>query len=154
MLIYCVKKWEENKDKLKEAFEKCENRYLLGYDDIIKMIVEHIFNRGRYGNDISWNDSDIHIIDDGDYQGTLLVLIHVDLYQPSADDYIMGFIEYGSCSGCDALQSIQSTDNGQDVSDYMNLCLDIIQSFKHPFRAGWRCSEDDLLSEIEYKSEE
>jgi hypothetical protein len=74
----------------------------------------------------------LHCIDDGDYQGTLLFLIPEDTYQP--DNYYYVKVEYGSCSGCDTLESIRDYDsdtpNDEQVKDYMTLCLHIIQKFK------------------------
>ena len=48
----------------------------------------------------------IHVIDDGDYQGTLLYIIPEKGYQPS--EYWAVKVSYGSCSGCDTMESIRS----------------------------------------------
>ena len=74
----------------------------------------------------------IHEIDDGDYQGTLVYIIGDDSYQPNQYWYVR--IAYGSCSGCDTLESIRNYDGGppkeSQVDDYMTLCLHIIQQLK------------------------
>lgn len=44
----------------------------------------------------------IHGIDDGDYQGTLLFIVGAVGYQPCK--YFWVKVNYGSCSGCDALE--------------------------------------------------
>lgn len=46
---------------------------------------------------------DITVLDHGDWQGTLLLTIPVEGYQPRY--YLATKVSYGSCSACDALQS-------------------------------------------------
>lgn len=81
----------------------------------------------------------IHEIDDGNYQGTLLFLVPVRGYQPST--YWVFKVNYGSCSGCDTLEAIESADrydedcnilplSEQQKKDYMTLILHMIQSAK------------------------
>jgi hypothetical protein len=77
----------------------------------------------------------IHIIDDGDYQGTLLFIIASDEYQPNVYWYVP--VSYGSCSCCDTLQAIymdgDSDSEGstpEQVKDLMTLALHIVQGLK------------------------
>ena len=74
----------------------------------------------------------IHEIDDGGYQGTLVYVIGEKGYQP--DDYWYVKIGYGSCSGCDTLESIRGyeseTPTEEQVDDYMSLALHIVQGLK------------------------
>jgi hypothetical protein len=88
----------------------------------------------------------IHKIDDGDYQGTFLFLIPFDSYQPNEFEYLMTYVGYGSCSGCDALQAIQDygaeKPTNRQVEDFMRLCKDIITNTIKPYNGGWRQNED------------
>ena len=90
-------------------------------------------------------------IDNGDYQGTLLFLIPFDTYQPFEYEYLMTFVGYGSCSGCDTLQSIQhgyhqKLTEGQ-VNDFMTLCKDILTNTIRPYNCGWR--EQEVFNQAE-----
>lgn len=74
----------------------------------------------------------VHEIDDGDYQGMLLYLLTNNDYQPTEYWYVT--VWYGSCSGCDTLQSIcQYSDDppsSQQATDYITLALHIVQGIK------------------------
>lgn len=99
------------------------------YEDIVKLVIEAINPEQEYDAP----DFDrIHQIDDGDYQGTLVFVIAAVGYQPS--DYWCVFIGYGSCSGCDTLQSINDYSDalptaGQ-INDYWTLALHVAQRLK------------------------
>lgn len=89
------------------------------------------------GEDDSWDEHEpdperIHVIDDGDYQGTLLFIIAAKGYQPST--YWSTFVGYGSCSGCDSFQAIggYSDDPVTDdqAKEYWDLCLHMVQGMK------------------------
>ena len=143
MLKYCYEKWNKNQGVLEAALRKTD-LYSQSYKDLLKLTVECIFNDGEYCQPL-WNAKNITEIDDGDYQGTLLYLIPEDTYQPSEYEYLMTYIGYGSCSGCDLLQSIQPycgepiTD--LDVKNYMSLCKDFITNMIKPYNSGWRNEE-------------
>ena len=79
----------------------------------------------------------VHVVDDGDYQGTMLFLIAAQGYQPS--EYFYVTVAYGSCSGCDTLARIRnkysSWETRDEVSDeqyknYRTLALHIVQGIK------------------------
>ena len=75
----------------------------------------------------------IHLIDDGDCQGTQVFVIAATGYQPS--DYWYVKISYGSCSGCDALQGIgyysdDEKPSESQVEQYMTLALHVVQGLK------------------------
>ena len=145
MLIYCKMKWAENNEKLRKVIEESEHHSEWDYDDLIYMVIDNILNKdGDEENEaceVAWS-KDIAKIDDGDFQGTILYLIHRETYQPNECEYLITYIGYGSCCVCDTLQRIQCDDNydnkdkkpskGQ-VNDYMTLCRDIVTRFKHPF---------------------
>ncbi len=74
------------------------------------------------------------VIDNGDYQGTLIYIIPRDTYQPDVEDYLVTNNYYGSCSGCDTLQAIteyssKPLSNGQ-IEDLMTLALHLVQRLK------------------------
>lgn len=138
MLNYCKVKWAENEGKLKKVIENSTNHHDWSYGDLVKMIVRFILNPVSYDEYYEWSEH-IAEIDDGDCQGTLLYLIHRDDYQPDSYEYLITYVDYGSCCGCDTLQSIQyESDNDglpmkEQVKDYMALCRDIVTHMKCPF---------------------
>lgn len=159
MLKFCVEKWDKNKEKLENDIRnnlKAYNQF--SYKELVEKAVSLILNdeESEYGD--KWDSKNIIEIDHGDYQGTLLYMIPLDTYQPSESDYLMSYVGYGSCSGCDTLQSIQmwyfddeDTDEDFDkeefVKDMMRLCLDLVQNIVKPYNHGWR--EDEKYNHVE-----
>lgn len=96
------------------------------------MCIEHIINPDR---EARYNTQCITTIDNGDYQGTQLFVMPMNTYQPCEYEYIMTYANYGSCSGCDTLLSIQydSVDEDTKVNDYMTLCKDLVCNITEPF---------------------
>lgn len=149
MLKYCVEKWDKNKQLLEQAIKnKGKEMNSCGYNEIVEMTVEHIFNGSdneAYDLWADWDIKKITQIDNGHYQGTQLYIIPLNTYQPSEGDYLMTYVGYGSCSGCDSLQSIQTWNDDEpltnnQVKQYMMLCKDIVQNTIKPFNYGWRNS--------------
>ena len=152
MIKYCIEKWDKNKDLLKSVLNnnKLLNHVLnrnnddpleyLEYKDLVKLTVMFILN-----DENEWNENKITEIDDGDYQGTLLYLIPEDTYQPNSSEYLMTFVEYGSCSACDTLQEIQcflgTKGRNESINDLMSLCKDLICNMIKPYNTGWRYDE-------------
>ena len=152
MIKYCIEKWDKNKDLLRSALDnnKLLNHVLnkndddpleyLEYKDLVKLTVVFILN-----DENEWDVNKIKEIDDGDYQGTLLYLIPEDTYQPNSSEYLMTFVEYGSCSGCDTLQAIQcfldTKSRDKSIDGLMNLCKDLICNKIKPYNTGWRHDE-------------
>lgn len=154
MLKFCVEQWNKNKDKL---MEDIKNNYVeynnSNYINLVKKVVDIIFNEGN-NSYYQFDSKNITEIDNGDYQGTLLYMIPKKTYQPSEDEYLMTFVNYGSCSGCDTLQAIQTWNFGDEevasnefIDDMMALCLNLVQNTIKPYNSGWR--EDDVFSEME-----
>jgi len=110
------------KGELEKAFR---DNHPKDYKEIVSRVITVLSN--NESGDLDKNR--IHEIDDGDYQGTLLYVITVRGYQPS--DYWYVKIRYGSCSGCDTLESIRrycsKPPTNQQVEDYMALALRIVQ---------------------------
>lgn len=147
MTKYAIRKWNENKEKLREKFEEGVHWNDCSYTTLVKEIVRTVLNEGdspMCGE--KWDDSNITTIDNGHYQGTLLFVIPLDSYQPDAGEYIITFVDYGSCSGCDTLQSILFWGEGKltqsQVDDFMQLSKDIVMNIKKPYNVGWRYVEE------------
>lgn len=142
MLKFCLEQWDKNKDILEKHIRESKHMCNATYLDLVKMIVEDIFNNGD-NTYLKYNANKITEIDDGDYQGTLLFIIPADVYQPGPGDYLIANVYYGSCSGCDTLQSINfdmrddCEPSEEQVKDFMALCKDIVMSILRPYNIGW-----------------
>lgn len=110
--------------------EKYSMEHPDSYDSIVKDVIELL-------GDDKYRDPDpsrIHVIDDGDYQGTLLFVIAAKGYQP--DKYWFVKISYGSCSGCDTFLSIRDQSGYRDlptqgqIEGYMTLALHVVQGLR------------------------
>jgi len=126
MIKEFVEKWEDGKPAVEQKFRQSHPDT---YEDIVKTVIEVL----GAGEDYDVPDPDrIHVITDGDYQGTLLFIIGAKGYQPH--DYWAVKVYYGSCSGCDTLQGIRDYEddppNPEQVKDYMTLALHIVQELK------------------------
>lgn len=115
--------WEKNKSEIRRWLT---NNHPVDYAQLVKVVVEHV------GGSVGMDHKRIHEIDDGDYQGTLVFVIAEKGYQPSRYWYVM--VDYGSCSGCDTLESIRrygdAPPTGRQVDDYMTLALHVVQGIK------------------------
>lgn len=108
MIKYCLDKWDKNRERLEAAIRADKQLNECDYKHLVKLVVDNILNGAGDEYEIyTWDSGSITVIDNGDYQGTLLYLIPESTYQPSEGEYLMTYVGYGSCSGCDALQSIQ-----------------------------------------------
>lgn len=136
MIKYAVKQWNKNKDLLKDALRKIQSpKEFPDYEELLKLVIQKVLN---VDSDYTWSEN-ITVIDDGDYQGTLLFTIHLDTYQPMPGDYLLTFIYYGSCSGCDALMGAYYNTNKESlVKDLMLICKDLVCNIVAPFDYGWR----------------
>lgn len=148
MLKIIIEQWDKNKDILKEELKNI-NLNDIDYKTLVKMAFQYVYNTNNEDNSVDIER--INQIDDGDYQGTLLYTIPFDTYQPAEYQYLMTYIDYGSCSGCDTLLSIIGTDKGipseEQLKDLMILCKDILQNTIKPYNHGWR--EYDEFKQVE-----
>lgn len=132
MIKEIIERWEKNKHKLEKYFKETSQSEYSVYEKIVKKLFELVINDAK----ISYNTDQITLIDDGDYQGTLIFIIPKAVYQPSVDNYLMTSVSYGSCSGCDTLQAINDSGcsnklpDEEQVKDYMLLALHLIQNMK------------------------
>lgn len=128
MIKNIVQRWELNKTTIENGFKQSHPE---SYADIVKLVVSTVTSEDNYDED-NLDPDRIHAIDDGDYQGTLVYVIGAKGYQPS--DYWYVKVSYGSCSGCDTLQSIHNYSDAlptdEQVKDYMTLALHIVQGIK------------------------
>ena len=155
MLKILATYWAKNHNDLKEYLEyNYKQLNNLSYKDIVKITFEQIFNCNDRANSETLNLDNIIEIDNGDFQGTLLFVIPFDTYQPNPSEYLITYIYYGSCSGCDTLQSLHTYYSNYDpvdetmkkreeqVNGYMSLCKDILMNTIKPYNTGWRHSEE------------
>lgn len=161
MVKAMLKQWDKNKDRLQKYFERivefdplfCER----GYYDVIKAVTHFIINEGECFDSTVWEDlnKQITMVDDGDYQGTLIFIIRdfYDLYQPSRNNYFVTFIDYGSCSACDTFLSILDYEtNEEKVNGLMTIARHLVSNIVAPFNflQGWDWREAyDLVEEEE-----
>ena len=114
--------------KLPELRSKFTEKHPEDYKEVVRAVVD-VLTTDAYRD---MDPERIHEIDDGDYQGTMVYVIGAKGYQPN--DYWYCKVSYGSCSGCDTLQSIScySSDAPTDsqVSEYMTLALHVVQGIK------------------------
>lgn len=137
MIKEFIDKWQKDKDKLEEYLRTTPQSEYSTYRALLEKTIELVLN-GECGDEFSDLDiKRITEIDDGDYQGTLVYMIPKCKYQPSADDYVVTYVWYGSCSGCDTLLSISSYKDGlptkSQVNKYMLLCLHMIERMKYVY---------------------
>jgi len=138
MIQTFVKAWDANKEKLEKYFRETPQSEYSTYRGLVRALFAEVINpylesEARDYIDL-FNLQRILMIDDGEYQGTQIFFLHLNCYQPCIHDYVMTYVEYGSCSGCDTLLSISNYDDGipreSQVARYMTLCLHLLQRCK------------------------
>ena len=142
MLKIVIEKWWKNKSKLENAYRTKLGWNSCSYRDIVKETIDVILN----DENNEWDIGHITEIDNGDYQGTYLYLIPENTYQPSASEYLMTYVYYGSCSGCDTLLAIQEWGEGllkeKQIKEFMTLSLHLLENMIKPYNSGWRYNAD------------
>lgn len=125
--------WEKNKTEIESYIRTHKQNEYAEYKDLVRLLFDVVINPEIKGADRNKYDcNDIKEIDNGDYQGTLIFILHKNCYQPSITDYMYTYVDYGSCSGCDTLMGIQDynldkypTEN--QIKDYTTLLLHLLQ---------------------------
>ena len=131
-----VDAWVREKDVFEDWLNSLNEHELeyLGYSDIVVYLVDLVINPYyEYLGNIRVDGYDFNkmtIIDNGDYQGTLIFLIPEITYQPDVDQYIYTHNYYGFCSGCDALQHAQILKREDCIKGIMSIALHLIENFK------------------------
>lgn len=126
--------WELNKDDLKEYIKHHKlEEYADDYKSLVKTLFKYVINAERTNDYERYDISDMKVIDDGEYQGTQIFILHKDTYQPTIDDYVYTSNGYGSCSGCDTLLNITNYEldelpDDNQVADLMTLFLHLLQN--------------------------
>ena len=152
MLKVCRDKWNKNSKRLEEILKNDIKLNYCDYKYIVEVTYKTIFNDDENTYSDTLDIDKITEIDNGDYQGTLIYLIPFKTYQPSESEYLMTYVGYGSCSGCDTLQAIQAWSEDKptetQLKDYMMLCKDIITNTVKPYNYGWRNDDKyDVVTE-------
>jgi len=126
MIKEFVSRFMDKKAEIAEVFSKAHPD---AYIDVVRAVVSALHDDEDYN---SIDPDRIHQIDDGEWQGTLVFVIAASGYQPN--DYWYVKVYYGSCSGCDTLESIRvyadAPPTKEQVADYMSLALHIVQGLK------------------------
>lgn len=150
MIKFCRDAWYENKDKLEAVIMMDTKLNTCEYSYLVELVVEYILNPSIEDEWDKFDADNITVVDNGDYQGTELFIIPRKTYQPSESDYLLTYVGYGSCSGCDTLLSIQDwvgmVPTESQVKDFMVLCKDLVCNIVKPYNCGWR--KDEKFVEI------
>lgn len=160
MLKIIAEKWAAKQNLLRAKLTQI-NIDNLNYLDLVKATFSTIYNDEEDYLSLNIDVEKITEIDNGDYQGTLLYILPFSNYQPSETDYFITYVDYGSCSGCDTLQHIQSlgdwdqeTPNEAQINDLMKLCCHILANTIQPYYNSPYNYHKDEFKEIKYVHED
>lgn len=130
MIEEFVKRWEQDKGKVKERFR---NERPDDYRDIVEAVVE-VLNGGRryegkYGGWWGPDPEKVQELEFGHYKGDLIYIL------PAKAEHKIWYVvvRYGSCSGCDTFLEIQGWGDEiseKEVQGYMRLALHIVQNIR------------------------
>ena len=129
MILDFIERFQEIKPELVKEFSK---NHPNSYEDIfrktIKMMFEDYENEEICDSDLP-DFERITVIDDGDWQGTLVFVVGAQNYQPST--YWVSSVNYGSCSVCDTFKEYEDFEHPEKSAPNMvTLALHLIQSLK------------------------
>ena len=130
MILQFIERFQEIKLELLEQFCQKEPE---SYEDIFKQTIKMMFENSEdtYSCDSETPDYErITVIDNGDYQGTLVFVVASKSYQPN--DYWVSTVDYGSCSGCDTYQAYSTYDENPEESapHMLTMALHMIEAMK------------------------
>lgn len=126
-----LEKWWKYKEDMETYFREKGNVSEISYYGIVIALVKNVLNRG-----VKWCklSEEVCVIDDGDFEGTMIFIFHNDMCTPSITDYFFTHNYYGSCSGCDTLLSIVEGCGGkatdEQVKLLMRLAFDLLRNIK------------------------
>lgn len=138
--LECLNRSE--KDLKRELKNILSTRSAITYELLIETIVKTCFPE--------YSPDKITILDDCDYDGTIMAIFSREIFCPNCSDYLMTYIDYGSCSACDTLFYIMDCSENKE-KDLYKLCVDIISNTIKPYNFGWRY--DPNYDPVEYKFE-
>lgn len=127
--------WNEKSELIEERMRDIANTYAsslycyIDYGTILHTALKCMF--GDENGDCKFGFPDfenIHEIDDGEYQGTLLFVIPEHTYQPR--DYWLVKVGYGSCSCCDTLKAVLEEPECEMAKGLKTLAMHMVQSAK------------------------
>ena len=133
MIKEFIERFQEIKPVLLEKFSKEEPD---SYEDIFKQTIKMMFENSEDAEESYSSDSEtpdyerITVIDNGDYQGTLVFVVASKSYQPN--DYWVSTVDYGSCSGCDTFQAYctYGDDPKESAPHMLTMALHMIEAMK------------------------
>ena len=132
--------WEQRSPELlKKYLKEHPGSYASIVKDAIQLLndPDHPAYKNENGTDALDYPPDperIHMIDDGDYQGTQVFIVAAQGYQPSEYWYVK--MSYGSCSGCDWLEGVKDYRNSDEppteaqAQEYLNMAAHVVQNLK------------------------
>ena len=131
MITAFVASFEENKAGIRSAILSLlrEDQYVTA-SQLMRILAEQL---SRPGRQTSLDPERLTVIDHGDNQGTIVFVVAESGYQPEAH-YAVSY-GYGSCGGCDTLESIcdevpstVSEEIDGDSKDQIDRALDLLMT--------------------------
>lgn len=159
MIKFAVRKWEENREKLAEELWR-DRKDGYTYKELAQKVVSVILNEGE---EDKFAADRITQINNGDYQGTLLFLIPEDRYEPEEYEYLMTYVNYGSCGLCDVLEHYNEMEYEEGegksrpedrIKGYLSICRALLCNMIKPYNYGWREEEEFQTVRWEQTEEE
>lgn len=103
-----------------------EDYWSVSYSGLLARALEMIDTTPWYESGVYSPDYEkIKVVDFGDYQGTLVLVVGAQGYQPYR--HWVTAVSYGSCSACD---TIQEACDDKDYESLYTLALHMLQSLK------------------------
>lgn len=135
MIKEFISQWWKHKDNMERYFLSIQKIENVEYKDIVKAIIENVLNVDEYVEYYKIS-TDIHEIDDGEFQGMQIFVVHNNTDDPALTDYFFADNYYGSCSGCDMLMGITKYSDKpateEQIKKLMTLAFNLLRRFK-PF---------------------
>lgn len=137
---YCIEKWEKNKHHLRNAIREIVDFEEMDYAQLLQLCIKYILNIGAEEQDRY--KEQVTCIEIGGYSGDYVFVISPENEYQGVDGVLMSYVEYGSCSGCDMMESIiMEVYNKQGVTeqiidDLMMLCQHMICNMIKPYNHG------------------
>ena len=141
--IECIGiKWAKGKDKLKRVLSSKEESEFENYGDLFKIVLEVIFHDIKFTQGVKpspiYIDS-IKTVYTRRYSGDLFMFFTFGNF---IENIAFTHVSYGSCSGCDALESARfrisynEKEREKGLEELMQLCLHLVQKIKLFFYEG------------------